>query len=80
MIYWIRSECVAQTDLSRNGGMADAMDSKSIALKSVRVQVPLAALKKESVMAPFFVEINVLCNSIRVSTYFRNIVAYREYL
>jgi hypothetical protein len=31
-------------------------------------------------MAPFFVEINVLCNSIRVSTYFRNIVAYREYL
>ncbi len=30
------------------------MDSKSIALKSVRVQVPLAAFRKESVETPFF--------------------------
>ncbi len=32
----------------RNGGMADAVDSKSTALKSVRVQVPLAAYQKEA--------------------------------
>ena len=32
------------TRVSRSGGMADAADSKSVALKSVRVQVPPSAL------------------------------------
>ncbi len=34
------------TRVSRSGGMADAADSKSVALKSVRVQVPPSAQKE----------------------------------
>ena len=37
----------------RSGGMADAADSKSVALKSVRVQVPPPARKEPPVKSTF---------------------------
>lgn len=57
----------------RNGGMADATDSKSVALKSVRVQVSLAAERGiHKIWIPhifIYLSYNKTCSNVRFGTW-----------